>query len=379
MANEALQPLLTAMAARAAGKVVKSNPMLAKEADSLRRALDRDEWVFGPAGSKNTPIFGAAALGRFEDIGRACQVERAQGLWGLELGAPGLYFAGVLEAKLLALRELAAGQDGLRSAIRENVRAAFALGALVSMPVGRLRDRVLVGDGVLEGASPDLRDGLTTAIAGNRWTPRAGRGKGITSEDAWSVYTAWALDWQPRATRGPRGRIKGTMAGLLPESRLYSDPTPAGAWGLVDEEREHLRAVVRGDVDAARLVASTYLWGTRPARPPQNLNPWTIRLRRTVQGTEMVFFGPWPNPNKPARAATQVLLDGTWLGLQPSVGYRKPGPAEGYRAWIDDGKIWAESAQSNGPHSIPALGGDILWDVMVRGQSVVFATGQAAA
>jgi hypothetical protein len=73
MSDGELQELLEGMAARAAGLKVSPTPAMIKEADGLRRALDRDEWVYGPAGSKNTPIFGAAALGRFEDIASSSQ------------------------------------------------------------------------------------------------------------------------------------------------------------------------------------------------------------------------------------------------------------------------------------------------------------------
>ena len=283
-----------------------------------------------------------------------------------------MYYAEVLAAKLLAYRELPASHP-LRETVRQNVRAALAWDALVALPTGRLRDRVQIAGQTVEGQSPELRDGITVGIAGNRWTPEGGRGKGITSDDAHSGILAWALDWQPRATRGP-GQVRGTMAGLLKVKR-YSDPTPPEPWGLTAEERETLRATVNGDVEAARTVSEKYLWGTKPARPPQHPDPWSFRLRRTRDGVESIFFGPWPNPNKPARSVTQVLTDGTWLGLQPSVD--KSSPAAGYHVEIREGQIYASSSQSNGEHSIPELGGDLLWEVSVVGQEISFTSSGA--
>jgi len=379
MSDGALQELLEGMAARAAGKPVSATPAMIKETDNLHRTLDRDQWVFGPAGSKNIPIFAAAALGRFDLIARVCEVERTQGLFGLEHGAPGMYYSEVLAAKLLAYRELPASHPQ-RETVRGNVRAALAWDSLIALPVGRLRDRIQIADKEVEGSSPLLTDGITVGISGNRWTPKDRREspekpekpeQGITSDDAHSIILAWALDWQPRATRAPR-QVRGTMAGLLGVQN-YSDSTPPERWGLTAAERSILRAVVHGDGEAARSVSEQFLWGTKPSRPAQP-DPWRFRLRRTELGVESIFFGPGPNPNKPARAVTQVLTDGTWLGLQPSGSDRQP--AAGYHVEIRASRIHAVSSQSKGDRFIPELGGDLRWDVSIVGQEISFHPGR---
>ena len=370
MADGELKDFLEGMAARAAGRSVNPTRAVRDEADRLREILGRNEWVFGPAGSKNIPIFGAAACGRYDDIAKVCEAERTQGLWGLEHGAPGLYYSEVLAAKLLAYRDLPSSHR-LRETVRRNIRAALAWDALIAFPVGRLKDEVVIAGGI-KTAEPGLNDGITVGISGNRWTPEGGRNRNITSDDSHSAVLAWALDWQPRATRAPK-QVKGTMAGLLGVKR-YAEPTKPELWGLTAEERETLTATVRGDAKAARTVAEQYLWGTKPIKLPDHPDPWTFRLRRTSEGVESVFFGPWPNPNKPARSVTQVKKDGTWLGLQPS--RNKTKPAEGYRVEVRDGRIYVSSAQSRGEHFLPELGGNLLWEVSVVGQKISFTPGR---
>lgn len=370
MADGELEEFLEGMAARAAGRRFSPKPAVTKEADRLRQTLADDDWVYGPAGSKNIPIFGAAACGRFEDIAKVCEVERTQGLWGLEHGAPGLYYYEVLAAKLLAYRDLPSSHP-LRETVRQNIRAALAWDALIALPVGRLQDEVVIAGRKVK-ATPGLEGGVTVAISGNRWTPEGGRNRDITSDDSHSAILAWALDWEGRVNRAPK-QVKGTMAGLLGVKR-YAESTKPELWGLTAEERETLKATVRGDAAAARTVAERYLWGTKPARLPKHPDPWNFRLRRTSEGVESVFFGPWPNPNKPARSVTQVTKDGAWLGLQPSSNKTKP--AEGYRVEIREGRIYVSSAQSRGEHFLPELGGDLLWEVSIVGQGIKFTPGR---
>jgi hypothetical protein len=372
MAHGALQGLTDSMDRRARGEKVLETRELRREADYLRSALATDSWTFGPVGSTNTPMYASAALGRWADIAAACRLEQTEGLFGAELGAPsGFYYAGVLAVKLLALRELRrAGEIDQAADVALAIRAALAWDALVALPVGRLRDRVLIADEVDTSETPGWSDGLTVAVCGNRWTPHK-RGE-ATSEDAHSSILALAIDWQPRATRGEA--LRGALASVLGTKR-YLSTTSAEAWGLTAEEKSLLCQVVAGDVAAAR-EASGWIFGTKPARLPDHPDPWTFRLRRTSDGVEQIFFGPWPNPNKPARAATQVFTDGTWLGLQPS--HDKDGPAKGYRVEVRDGQIVASSDQSGGEHSIPELGGELLWQVDVVGLDVTFTAGGAA-
>jgi hypothetical protein len=375
MAYGALEDLTKAMACRARGEKVLETRELRREADYLTAAIKSDSWVFGPAGSKNTPVIAAAALALWLVIAKMCEREATQGLFGLEHGAPtGFYFGEPITAKMLTLRELLIlGKQAEALQVARALRAAWAWDALTAFPVGRLRDRVLIADRERTSETPALCNGLTVAVAGNRWTPRDRDGADIgpTSEDAHSALSAAALDWQPRAGRAKQ--FKGALAAIL-GVHDYTASTPAALWGLTDEERTILTRVVQGDVAAAR-EASTWIFGCKPARPPADPDPWRFRLRRTTEGVESIFFGPWPNPNKPARAATQVLADGSWIGLQPS--HNKDDPAQGYHVELRDGQIVASSDQSNGAHSIPELGGALLWQVDVVGLDVSFTGGVA--
>lgn len=332
---------------------------LQDEAAGLREHLAADDWIHGPAGSKNTPVISAAALGHYELIAWLCDYERRNGQGGLEFGSPGFYYGGPFAAKMMALRDARAASDGqAAAAISGNLRACLALDALSALPVGRLRDRV-VGGRPEESETPNS-PAPAVAVAGNRWTPEE-RGE-FTSENAHASILAQAIDWPGRDALG-KGTGRGAIAALVGVPyKAHSDPAD---WGLGEGERAVLNLVVLGDVAAAKTAAS-WVYGVRTARKAE---AWRFCLTRTSEGVEAIFFGPWPNPNKPARAATQQLADGTHVGLQPS--FKKEDAAAGYQVEIRGGDIWARTDQG-GEFTIPRIGGAVLWRVEMTGTDVSF-------
>ena len=333
---------------------------LAEERDDLRSLLDQDVLVHGYSGSANTIIMATCALGDYSLAARMCRYYRENGQGGIEYGSPGFYHAGPTGALLVALCDAReANDDEGAAAIAGYLRAVFALDALSALPFGRWHDLVVSGrpEGYEETHTPG-QPGPSVAVAGNRWTPEE---RGIyTSENSHAELLGWALDLPGRQGLG-KGR--GVIAALL--GARYDQTTPAMAWGLTEAERSTLARVVAGDVNAARAAAA-WVYGVRTARKAE---AWGVQILRTTLGVQSVFLGPWPNPNKPARACTQITMEGEHVGLQPS--FRKLGAAAGYGVEIRDTEIWARTDQG-GEHSIPALGGEMVWRLDIKGTDVRF-------
>lgn len=350
MTNQALAPLSRAVEARRAGRMPDPEDLAACrkarwKAPDLRcwngRRSDRPECGF--FGSQNIPFYAETGLANWEWIAGICRLDREEGLFGHELGSPGaFYYGGIIGCKRLALRELLRAGRQEAEAVRRSIHASLAWDALTAVPTPRRQDVLNAGGDLVRTENPAKPGKLaraTVAVAGNRWTVKA-RGK-LTSEDSHSVVLQAALE-----------------------------PKTSAGFGLTETDRSLLERTVDGDPAAAEVVAG-WMFGTIDTPDKR----WRWRLRRTRDGAESVFFGPWPNPHKPCRTATQVTNGGTWTSMQPARKGVNRGWAGIYEVEISGGMIRATCAK--GSAELPELGGEILWHVDVVGKDVRFTAGGA--
>lgn len=363
-----LEKAVEGMIDRAADRSVHLNTF---QAERYRAGMDLSRWNHH-GGSQNIPVIAEAAAGNYAWIAALARLEREEGLFGTELGSPGFYFSAVVEAKLVALRDARrAGRLDLAEDIRQNLRAIWAMESLVAVDTPRTSVWANASGQILEGPG-DAADytGLSCAVAGNRWNGKFPR---WLNSDAHGRMLSWALDW-PRQDRKPGGVMRnpkpgrGNVIGFLGGVDRYEDTVAAEIFGLTEDERELLRRVVRGDVEAARMAAGWLAeYGT--------LAKWTWRLRRTTEGTEVIFFGPWPNPNKPPHAATSITNSGEWRTIRPSYFERRRGGVWDFNVRVEDGEIIARVREGLGVEvRMPELAGALLWEVVMQGQTVTFQT-----
>jgi hypothetical protein len=339
MADNGLALLNAAGAARMAGREPTKEQLTFAKKYAWPHGHDFILWATR-GDSENHSIYAALALADWLFFAALARWWREHGLFGSELGCDNRYYSsGVVEAMLFArLQLLKAGAAADAEEIRLAVRAYLAWLALAAIPVTRMRDELHTGAGIITGARPAPRrgkgaslPGLSVAPAGNRFHGPASRAGGLTTDDAGSELLREAMD--------------------MPDSHALT---------LAEVDRLHL--CVLGSKEAAREV-SAWLLGT--------LDGWRWTLRRTDQGAERVFWGGsrGPNPNKPARAVGQVLPDGTYRGLQPSL-RNDPGWSAGWTV-SEEGGVYAASC-AGGSASLPKLGGEVLWTVEIEADRVVF-------
>lgn len=317
-------------------------------------------------GSQNIPTVVYSAAGNWRWLASLARLWEREGLFGSELGSPGQYYTSVVYALAVSLRDsrAAAGNEAAEDVLRRALRAVWTWDALAALPVRRSRvEAVLGGVGRLEGTGARGYQGLTCAISGNRWNgnPRDMRWHQGHEEHGESL--SLALDWKPR--RRPRAIAPEDIFHTLARARRWADSIAPEIFSLLESERQALREVVSGNVDAARQAALWLLpFGVR--------RHWGWTVTRTTEGIESIFWGPFPNPNKPAHACTQLQTDGTWRTLRPAFS-RNTNVAAGYAVELQDGQIVARVAPGSGEEvSMPALGGEVLWEVDVRGDQITF-------
>lgn len=368
-----VEDLVRGLVDRAADRPVD----VARLASALPRHRDFRCWNGCPyVGSQNIPVIAAAAAGDFTWVAALARHERLEGLYGHEVGSPGFYFAAVQDAKMVALRDARrAGDIEAAAALALALRASWALDALVAIETPRASTWAdLGGDGEVEGAgNAGTYLGLTVAVAGNRWNG-SGRGERWLDGDAHGPALSWALDWSPRrqpaggTLRNPRpGR--GTVAAFLAGVDAFEAPTAPEVWGLTSAERNVLQRVVRGDVEAAREAAE---WLSDFGL----LRQWTFTLTRTTAGAQMIFWGPYPNPNKPPHASTSISTNGAWRTIRPSR-WGRGSTIWDYRVDLQEGDVVA-SVRDTPPVRMPLLAGELLWEVTLAAGDVRWRGGGGA-
>jgi hypothetical protein len=331
----------------------------------LWKQADLTNWnSFG--GSQNHPVIAEAATGDFPWVADLARLEREEGIFGRELGAPGYYFYFPVAAKMVALRDARqAGAAADAEAIRLSLRAVWAYESLVALETSRTSTESNLSGQIMRGSgNAQHHTGLTVAVAGQRWRSHA-----YTDHDDHGTFLGWALDWSPRSMRGgtrlrSRGMWWANTVAVLLGTDSYRAPAAPEPFGLTAAERETLRRVVRGDVAAAReAVGWLAEFGVfRRVR---------MRLRRTALGAEVVNLFH-VNGNKPAHAATSLTREGLWRTIRPAH-YRGVGANKGYSVRIEGGLIIANAADGVRVEQ-PELGGELLWEVDCNGRVVSFTT-----
>lgn len=306
----------------------------------------------GHYGSGNIPWYAHVALNRVSHCGALCRVEEAEGIFGREIGSDAeYYYGGVFDAKRWAMRELASrGDEAAAAVVRRVLRAALAWDAIAALPVARLLD-VAIFAGDREGYTAEKDDPhVCVAVSGNRYTPKVRKRRGLSTDNSHSL--------------------------TLAEQLGLADARPGLPLVLSADEVRIATACLDGNVDAAREVAS-WMLGTIdfPAVDEVPDVRWRFRLRRTTEGAESVWLGPWPNPHKPSRTVGQVFHDGTMRSMSPAPNRGAKWGSGKYHVEISGGEINATCG--TGEAVVAELGGEVLWQVDVVGQDVRFTAGAA--
>lgn len=273
-------------------------------------------------GSQNIPVIAKAAASDFQWIARMCDIWKREGLFGTELGSPGFYYSSVCDCLISGLKDARNARDRAAiSSISQALRAIWAFDSLTALPTPKISTSVTFADQTFMGGGNSKKySGLTCAVAGNRWNPED-YDRWIDS-DIHGYYLSIALDYFPRS--GPFNR-NGALASLLGIRRFTDHATPALV-GLTEGERSVLLATVNGDPKAAAQAAAWFA----EFGPLHTHVFWSFRAVRSASATQQVFYGPYPNPNKPCMAITTLQADGTWTAMTPCAN-RKKGIVSGYQ------------------------------------------------
>ncbi len=326
-------------------------------------------------GSQNHPVMAAMGWGDYKWIAELCRWEKGHGIFGRELGAPAYYFANVVACKLIALRDArAAGAYADAKDIAESLRCVWAYDALVAAATPRkncwinLHGQIYTNAGDAAGY-----DGLTVAAAGDRWHTETN-----ISSDAHGIFLTWAIDWQPRSITPNKNLLTSNgkwwmeNTAQLTGVAYYNLTTDPEVFGLNAAERQKLRDVVNGDVNAAlwaaQVVANFGTW--KDPNVPVADCFHKIRMRKTTLGAEIIYFNA-TNGNKPCQAATQIFNNGDYKSIRPNF-YHGTGANNGYTCWVANGLIQADAPGDGAYVSMPEMGGAVLWEVNIDGSVVEF-------
>lgn len=326
-------------------------------------------------GSQNHPVMAAMGWGDYKWIAELCRWEKGNGIFGRELGSPAYYFANVVAAKIVALRDARAAGDYIDAKdIAESLRCVWAYDALVASVTPRKNCWInLHGQIYTNAGDAATYDGLTVAAAGDRWHTETN-----ISSDSHGIFLTWALDWQPRSTSPNKNLL--TSNGKWWQENVaqctgvpyYNQTTDPEVFGLNATERQKLRDVVNGDVNAAlwaaQVVANFGTW--KDPNVPVADCYHKIRMRKTTDGTEIIYFNA-TNGNKPCQAATQIFNNGDYKSIRPNL-YHGTGANNGYVCWVANGLIQADAPGDGAYVSMPEMGGTILWEVNIDGSMVEF-------
>lgn len=299
---------------------------------------DRPECKF--VGSQNIPFYARCGIADWPWVAGVCRVEREEGNFGRENGSDSnYYYQGIVGAKHLAQRELLAlGRNDDAEDVRRAIRSNLSWDVIAAIPAPRLRDVVNEAGEERTVEARKVKVQITVAVSGNRYTVKERGGEARLSTDNSHSIT------------------------------LANEMARDDGLGLTPDEVATMQAAIQGDVDAARTVAG-FMFGT--IQTPDTA--WRWRLRRTTEGAESIYFGPFPNPNKPIRTVGQAFLDCTYRTMKPSPRGVRKGFATDYQVNIENGMIVAHC--KIGDASMPELGGNLLWQVDVEGSDVRFTAG----
>jgi hypothetical protein len=334
--------------------------------------LDLSNWNGGggAVGSQNLPLIAEAAVGNYQFFAELARLSQREGNFGREFGSPFFYFSFPIAAKMSALRDARrAGDTAAADAIAADLKTTWTIWSLAAVPVGRSSSVMKVG-GSTYNNGPGAFSGTAVAVAGERWESHVPP-QGLAGDEL-SPLLAWALDL-------PRSRIRPGTANLLqvPEERSWWDTmiahmagigdfqatTPPEIWGLSAADRESLRRIVQGNASGLDAALATIRAGGGVWRD------MVVRIRRTSEGVETVFFRP-TNGNKPSQIVTSVTNNGAWTSMRPCF-RNMSGANAGVRVWIENGAVQATGDPFQCvPASQAELGGNLIYSVVLRGQSI---------
>ncbi|MHB0998592.1 MAG: hypothetical protein ACYC27_05040 [Armatimonadota bacterium] len=346
--------------------------------ESVPKDLGRDDLTNWNAhgrgvGSQNLPMIARAAVGDYQWMAKLARLERKEGIFGRELGSPSFYFFMPVASKMVALRDARkAGAKEDADAIRLSLRAVWAYESLLAVDTPRTSTWMNASGDIIKGKGDSgWYQGLTVAVAGERW-----HSDRVLNHDDHGVFLNWALNWTPR--KNPQikkldsktdGWWPNVVAHLIKRTS-YSTSSPAEPFGLTDDERAILKRVIKADPEAVKEAVK---WLSEFGVYKNS----RIRMRRTTRGTEAVFFKT-SNGNKPAHAATSITTKGVWKSIRPSF-YKGVGANKGYRVWIENGIIFADSQAGFGKKvSMTELGGKLLYELEIEGQTVKLRQGETS-
>ncbi len=352
----------------------------------------------GGIGSQNHPLHAAAAAGWWKWIVDYCRFELENGIRGREQGSPEYYHAGpvaaVMTALALARKE---GDDAAERDVSRWLRALWTLDALcATVPEGpgpgRQIKELFQRPPVLEPKVRPMRQdylGPVVVMPGMRWRQDE---LGRPSSRDWLF--AWAMD-MPRKYPRLQGQIQRpndhayypqVFAEIADVAGIQS-PTPAEIWGLTDAERQVLRQIVAGDVDAVESalgyldgLVPIYLRFQKGIADPQRSQ--RLRVRRFADGSVESYTHRAINGNKPGVQAAQFRAGRAERLIAAAVdGTTRDGQNKGWRVRIDeDSHLVHLSGTSFGRYDgpfrgvdfdLPMLSGELLWDLEITAEGVV--------
>ena len=311
-------------------------------------------------GSQNEPVLAACAVGDYGWIAALAVKEKQDGFFGREIGSPGFYFHSVVAAKMAALHMARQASDTLAvDRLMQNLRAIWTYEALLAVDTPRVSGRAdLSGVVQFVGGDTGSYDGLTVAVAGERW-----KSVDYLTHDVHGEFLSWAIDWPRARMPGNKntvqdGRWWDDIVGFVAHQTDYrTTPNPL-YFGLNLHQRDVLNDVVAGNLSA---VAEAIQW-----LRPGNLNyRYDTRIRRTTLGTEVIFYKA-TNGNKPPHGATSITNAGYWSTIRAGKGAK--GGALGHRIEIVNGTIYNYTTDPDGnTASMPELGGSVIYEIWMTG------------
>ncbi len=339
-------------------------------------------------GSQNFRPSVEAAFGNFQFFGELAQVWLSEGLWGNEFGSE-LYTPSQIAAWMKARQDAGRAQNWrIVHRIDVCLRATWTWLAFLAVPSPITGGKAFIegGEQRVDPVTSYYPQGLTPAVAGERWNPN------MIGQKLLPQMLAWALDWKrrypkpnrynrtPSIPEGPPrnglltvGGLRVRTADFEPDYNAlsllglvlrrgardtrpavpYESPAPAAPFGLQPAEREVLRGVVRGDLDAAK-EALTYFRNGR--QPIPLFHAYHDDLVATDKG-RMMIHRVMCNGNKPGHTAASILNEGFYSTLRV-VPFTKVGaPAPDVE--VTDAEVIARLDGREG--RMPTLPGRTLW------------------
>ena len=353
-----------------------------RELDLFERQLPN--WQDNPGSFNIGPTH--AGIAKRHDLLAEMARQWRLGLYGAEMRSPGQYTTSVLECLGLGLAlARAAGAETGAEDIRLALRAAWALEALVAIPVARHRITAnlagTIASFVSEGGPGKFRtyEGLSLPVAGMRVQANPGKWKWMRQQPMGELL-AWVIDAPRWRKRGAAGEEE--IFPILAGGKRYREQIAAEVFGITVEERLILqRVVLEADAVAAREITAWLApFGTRDlsAKTGNPADVWAWQLLRTADGVQVVNASHWPNGMKPPHAAGWVRKDGSAYTIRPGYGAAQKGGVWGYQVEIlPDGRVVATVDAGQGERvEMEGVGGTPLWEVWIRGGVTTFRAGE---